>query len=98
VAGLLMMGTQSLKLDPLIADVTPGKPAARAGLQPGDRIVAIDGEPIEGYDDLKMAISLHANTPLRVDYIRGGVHRSTIMTPERMNTDFGPIGYAASRT
>src|SRR6185369_4477988 len=83
VAALLMNGTQSLNLDPVIADVTAKSPAEKAGLQPGDRIVAVDGDAIEGYDDLKMAISIHADTPIRVDFIRNGVRRSTILTPQR---------------
>src|SRR5437870_2821385 len=94
VAGLMMMGTESWSIEPVIGSVTPGKPAARAGLQPGDRIVAIDGEKVEGFDDLKMAISLHAGTPLRVDYLRNGKVYTTTMTPERENTDLGAIGRA----
>ena len=49
-----------------------GKPAARAGLLPGDRIVAINGETINDFDDLRLAISMHGGTPLRVDYVRNG--------------------------
>jgi serine protease Do len=36
----------------LVIKVTPGAPAAAAGLQEGDMIVAADGKPIENYNDL----------------------------------------------
>jgi len=94
VAALLMHGTESLNIQPLIAEVTPKSPAARAGLQPGDLIVAVDGEKLDGYEDLKMAISIHANQPIRVEFIRNGARQSTILTPERKDTDLGPIGFA----
>ena len=63
---------ESLIMRPVIGEVTPSKPAARAGLLAGDRIVAINGEPINDFDDLRLAISMHAGTPLRVDYVRNG--------------------------
>ena len=36
----------------LITTIEPGSPAARAGLEPGDIIVAFDGQPVHGIDDL----------------------------------------------
>src|SRR6266581_3107609 len=36
----------------LITTIEPASPAARAGLQPGDIIVAFDGQPVHGIDDL----------------------------------------------
>jgi len=36
----------------LITTIEPGSPAARAGLQPGDIIVAFAGQPVHGIDDL----------------------------------------------
>jgi regulator of sigma E protease len=42
--------------DGLLIDPTPGLPAAQAGLRPGDRIVAIDGQRIEGFPALQRAI------------------------------------------
>ncbi|HWC73923.1 MAG TPA: trypsin-like peptidase domain-containing protein [Gemmatimonadales bacterium] len=36
----------------LITTVEAGSPAARAGVQPGDIIVAFDGQPVHGIDDL----------------------------------------------
>jgi regulator of sigma E protease len=81
----------------MIGEVSPGKPAARAGLQPGDRIVAVNGERINNWDDLRMAISLHAATPLRVEYVRNGVTHTTTMTPDRENSEYGPVGRAGIR-
>jgi len=92
-----MVGTQQLVISPVIGEVTPGHPAAKAGLTIGDRIVRVDGERIDNFDDLKMAISMHAGTPLRVEYVRGGVTHSTTLTPERENSEYGPIGRAGVR-
>jgi regulator of sigma E protease len=94
VAGLLMHGTESLNIQPLIAEVTAKSPAERAGLQPGDLIVGVDGEKLDGYDDLKMAISIHANQPIKIDFIRNGAPHSVLLTPERKDTELGPIGFA----
>jgi regulator of sigma E protease len=97
IAVISMAGTESLVVRPIIGDVSPEKPAAQAGLQPGDRIVAVNGERIDNWDDLRMAISMHAGTPLRVEYIRNGVRHTTVMTPERENSEYGPVGRAGIR-
>ena len=41
----------------LITTIEPGSPAARAGLQPGDIIVAFAGQPVHGIDDLHRLLS-----------------------------------------
>lgn len=89
-----MIGTETFIIKPVIGKVLHAKPAEKAGLQSGDRIVAINGDRIEDYDDLRMIISMNAETPVRVDYIRAGRQQTTTMTPERENTDYGPIGRA----
>jgi regulator of sigma E protease len=94
VAGISMVGTESMIIKPVIGEIVPDKPAARAGLLPGDRVVAIDGEKIDDFDDLRMNIGMHGGTPVRVDYLRAGQLRSTVMTPEREESEFGPIGKA----
>ena len=40
----------------VIASVVPGGPADEIGLQSGDRVVAIDGTPVRGADELIVAI------------------------------------------
>jgi len=39
---------------PLIQEVTPGMPAARAGMMPGDVFVSVDGEPVTSYRALQL--------------------------------------------
>jgi regulator of sigma E protease len=94
IAGINMHGTQSWIVDPVLGEVIKDKPAARAGLQVGDRITKVNNEPIAGFDDLKMIIVTNANTPLRVEYVRNGATRVTTMTPEREQGEFGPVGKA----
>lgn len=49
-------------IEPVIAEVAPNSAASAAGLEPGDRILSADGEPIENHLDL---ISLLQGHPLR---------------------------------
>ncbi|WP_028034385.1 DegQ family serine endoprotease [Chelativorans sp. J32] len=42
----------------VIANVEPGSPAERAGLQVGDVVTAIDGHPVQGATDLRNRIGL----------------------------------------
>jgi regulator of sigma E protease len=92
IAALSMVGTEQAVIKPILGEVLPNKPAARAGLQIGDRIVSINGEPIRDFMDLRLAIELNARTPLRVEFLRNGQLRTTILTPDRENTEFGPVG------
>ena len=92
-----MAGTEFRIIGPVIGEVFAGKPAARAGLQVGDRIVQVGTEPINDFDDLKLIITMNAGTPLRVEYLRNGQRRSTILTPERENDVYGPVGRAGIR-
>jgi regulator of sigma E protease len=94
VATVSMIGTQSFISTPVIGEVTPGKPAARAGLLAGDRIVAMNGEKIEDFDDMRLAIGMHAGSLLRVDYLRNGQLHTTTMTPDKETSEFGPVGRA----
>lgn len=97
MAVISMVGTESVVVRPIIGEVSPNKPAARAGLQFGDRIVAINGEKINDFDDMRLAIGMNSGTALRVDYLRNGQLRTTAMTPEREDSDFGPVGRAGIR-
>jgi S1-C subfamily serine protease len=36
-----------------VAEVSAGSPAARAGVAVGDRVIALDGNPVDGIDDLQ---------------------------------------------
>jgi regulator of sigma E protease len=93
-AGIAMYGIEQFATKPIVRQVLPNKPAAKAGLRPGDRIVSIKGEKVNDFDDVKMIVSMNSGTPLRVVYVRDGATRETTLTPERENGEFGPIGRA----
>lgn len=42
----------------VIVDVSPESPAARAGLQPGDRLVSVNGKPVDRYQQLLRRIAI----------------------------------------
>jgi regulator of sigma E protease len=94
MAGIAMIGYEQTVTRPVIAGVVPNKPAARAGLQAGDVIVALQGEPVKEFEDVRMIVAMNSGTPLRVDYRRDGVIRTTTLTPERTEGRFGPVGRA----
>jgi regulator of sigma E protease len=50
--------------------VTPGLPAAQAGVQKGDRIVAVDGQPIRNWEELANRIRGSQGQPLNLQIKR----------------------------
>ena len=59
----------------------PLAPGAEAGLQPGDRIVAIDGEAIDSWDAVLATVRASAAQPLSFTVDRGGRTVQTSLTP-----------------
>ncbi|MBE9609396.1 RIP metalloprotease RseP [Chitinilyticum piscinae] len=60
-AALFMVGVPAHR--PVIGEVQPGSVAAAAGIQQGDRLLAIAGEPVESWEDAQPKLLAHANEP-----------------------------------
>jgi S1-C subfamily serine protease len=66
----------------MVSTVEPASPAGRAGLKAGDIIVALDGEPIAGADDLVRALTAEKiNRAVALDVLRGTERLTVTMTP-----------------
>jgi regulator of sigma E protease len=74
-----------------IGDVVSGYPAAQAGVESGDTVLAIDGRPVVTWGDLAEAISRRADQPTRLEVRRGGETRTLTVTPRAVK-DRGPDG------
>lgn len=84
--------------DPLVATVTPGSAASIAGIEPGDRIISVDGAPIAATVDLYAALSDRPER-VRIEVERGGERfgRDVILTwKESGDADLG-VGFALQR-
>jgi membrane-associated protease RseP (regulator of RpoE activity) len=57
-------------------EADPVSPARQANLQVGDRILALDGTQVAGWDDLVTYIRAHPNADLTIVYRRAGVTRA----------------------
>jgi regulator of sigma E protease len=78
---------------PVVGAVTPGSPAERAGIQRGDRIMTVAGEPVETWDDLFIAIGTRADRDVPVTLLRGGQSRTIQVRPQpETRFEVGNIG------
>ncbi len=68
--------------DPVVIGlVQADSPAAEAGLQPGDRIVTVDGETMPNWEQFRTRILISANQPMNFGVIRGGAEITLPITP-----------------
>ena len=57
----------------LVAEVTPGGPGARAGLQPGDIVLSVNGTKVGSSTELTRAVArTHSGDVMRLEIRRGG--------------------------
>ncbi len=66
---------------PLVDQVLPDSPAAEAGLEPGDRLLAVEGVHSEDYAELREAIRARPEVPIELVVERDGEQLVLDVTP-----------------
>jgi regulator of sigma E protease len=106
LTGLFMMGSGQLDAThfsaPVIGAVEPGSPADAAGLAPGDEIVSIDGQSVDAWSDVLIAIAIRPDAAIQVGVRRGTQELTVPVTSVSRAHDpagkehIGHIGVSAS--
>jgi regulator of sigma E protease len=82
--------TMSLdRIEPVVGAVLEGSPGEAAGLEEGDRLIRLQGEPIDTYQDFVMGVSLAPEKPLALTIERDGKQIDTTLTPVKADS----LGY-----
>ncbi len=68
----------------VVAAVAPDSAAASIGIEPGDRIVSINGDSLDRYEDIDLAghVALHPGTPIPIEIERDGQITQLTVTPD----------------
>lgn len=81
----------------VVASVLPGSPAAKAGMQSGDEIVAFNGAPVKSGNELVDSIHRQIHKPVTVDVRRGGeIKHFALVTTSRVQNGkvVGLLGFS----
>jgi serine protease Do len=99
--GVSLQDSQTAGGGALVADVSNGGPASRAGLRNGDRIVEFDGKPVKSTKQLTELIAdTPAGTAVKLKFERDGREQSASITPAERpgrrvaNSQESPYPYA----
>ncbi len=77
---------------PVLGEVTADGPAARAGLRTGDRIIAVEGEPVADFRDIQARVGSHPGESLVLTYRRGGIENSVRVAVASDDVDGKRVG------
>lgn len=80
------------RLLPVVQMVMPGNPAYVAGMKAGDRILTVEGEPIEEWGDLLNRISARPGQVTRLTVDRAGTTLDLTLTPIGVRLDRKTVG------
>lgn len=86
VSGPDRMGDAGLEPPAAAGKVDAGSPAAKAGVRPGDVLVALDDKPIQGMHDLLMGLQKSKANPVQLSVLRDGQQHKLTVTPQLMDT------------
>jgi regulator of sigma E protease len=73
----------------LVEQVEPGSPAAANDFQPGDLILAVDGDPVGSFSSFAELVRTGGGAPMRLVLARDGQVREATIAPELVPTDIG---------
>ncbi|WP_386066397.1 RIP metalloprotease RseP [Tahibacter sp. UC22_41] len=71
-----------------VGQIGEGSAAAAAGVRTGDKLVAVDGQPIRSWDGFVEMVQAAAGKPLALDILRDGKAQQIALTP-RQETENG---------
>jgi regulator of sigma E protease len=94
------MATLGLRADlgsPIVNETLPAKPAANAGIRPGDAIVAIDGIAVRSPADAAAITNAHPGERLTFTLRRDGAEFRSDLTPEPSEQNGRRVGIAGMR-
>jgi len=69
--------------DPVVAEVRPDSAAQVAGVEVGDRLVALDGHEVATFDEVRRYVSIRPLVPITVTVERAGSRLDLPMVPKR---------------
>jgi len=70
-----------------VIEVVPDGPAARAGVRPEDLVLAVDGEPVAGVDDLhRLMTAERIGREVELTVARGGEARTLTVRLEELSS------------
>lgn len=87
----------TVMLPPRVGSTEPGTPAAGLGLQRGDLITAVDGEPVATWSGMRELISARPGEAIELEWERDGGVMTSMITPEERMEGEQPIGVIGIR-
>jgi len=79
-------------LDPVLGQVVAGSAAARAGLEPGDRVTHVDGQPVATWEALVREVRRRPAVRAQLRIERGELSMTLQVTPEDVTANGERIG------
>lgn len=70
--------------EPMVAEVTAGSPAEKAGIMPGDRFVSVDGEKVDSFADVQRLVSGRGGDTIVFVMLRDGKEVTVTAAPHLM--------------
>lgn len=87
-AAIYFLGLPVLVNPPIVGSVEPGSAEARLGIRAGDRIVAVDGRPVQSWEDVQMTTAMAPTNVVPVTIERNNV-RTAYLLHAKVNPELG---------